>query len=237
MGTMSPTENKSRPKSTISSARQSISGALTTGNTSYLEQKIEYLNAQISRTHKLLDSKTLEFENLQEENAKLLEKIEFLNHNIAQQKERNNPPQIAEMKTALHAAEVEAKALLEINFELNNKCNELESELAVKKKEMIDLLEKIDPDYVEKLENEVERLREQNEFSEKLEDIEKLKDIISEREKQCENLQKELESRFKVTNVVFQAAIVIHILIHLSRKVSSRTHIQNIRKSHAWSTV
>lgn len=158
----------------------------------YLEQKIEYLNTQIVKTRKMIDLKMVENDNLTAENTKLQEKVEFLNHTISQLKEQNQN-QINEFKATMRKAEDENKELLDINFQLNDKYKELETELMKKRKEMIDLLEKIDPEYVDKLENEIERLREQHEFSEKLEDLDKLKEIIAEKDKQIIGLQNQLE--------------------------------------------
>lgn len=195
MSVLAPLSNRS--KSNRSSARGSISEAIANGDSRYLEQKIEYLNGQISKNRKIIDEKTAEYEKLQAQNTKLLEKIEFLKKNQAQMKE-DHEKQIAELKQTVKKAEGETKELFEINFELKDKYKELEIELGRRRKESTEMLKKFDPEYVFKLESEIQHLREQNEFSEKLEDIDKLKEIISEKDAQCENLQKQLETKSKV---------------------------------------
>lgn len=115
--------------------------------------------------------------------------------------------QLEELKASLAKTEEENKELLSINFQLKDKYKELEAELYRKRKEMLDLLEKIDPDYVDKLETEIQRLREQNEFSEKLEDIERFKEIIAEKEKENEVLQHQIEN---LTKVQFQKIFLLN---------------------------
>lgn len=118
---------------------------------------------------------------------------------IAQLADQNRL-QLEDFKTTMKKVEDDNKELLDINFQLKDKYKEMEAELFKKRKEMLELLDKIDPDYVEKLENEIQRLKEQNEFSEKLEDIERFKETIAEKEKEIEDLQQQLEAASKVSS-------------------------------------
>ena len=203
---MSPETAKFKTTSDSGRATGSIKDeALTNNDSNYLEQKIEYLNNQIAKNRKSMEAQAIEFERLQSENTKLQEKLQSFNKNSVQTKD-DNWRQIAELKRAVQTAESETKELLEINFEMKDKYKELEAELVQKKKELAELVKKYDSGYVERLENEIQQLRDQNEFSEKLEDIDKLKDIIGEKEMQCTNLQKQLlESKImKVIVISFQ---------------------------------
>lgn len=118
---------------------------------------------------------------------------------IAQLADQNRL-QLEDFKTTMKKVEDDNKELLDINFQLKDKYKEMEAELFKKRKEMLELLDKIDPDYVEKLENEIQRLKEQNEFSEKLEDIERFKETIAEKEKEIEDLRQQLEAASKVSS-------------------------------------
>lgn len=118
---------------------------------------------------------------------------------IAQLADQNRL-QLEDFKTTMKKVEDDNKELLDINFQLKDKYKEMEAELFKKRKEMLELLDKIDPDYVEKLENEIQRLKEQNEFAEKLEDIERFKETIAEKEKEIDDLQQQLEAASKVSS-------------------------------------
>ena len=224
---MSSPGKKARSKNDQSD-RDSLASA-SASDPRYLEQKIEYLNSQIMKTRKTIDLKMSENENLVSENAKLKEKMDFLNHTIAQMKEHNQE-QLNEFRVTMQKAEDENKELLDINFQLKDNYKELEIDLVKKRKEMIDLLEKIDPEYVDKLESEIERLREQNEFSEKLEDLEKLKEVIIEKDKQIFGLQTQLEA---LSGVILTDYMSIELTRDIYRRITNHL-VGSIERWSEW---
>lgn len=118
------------------------------------------------------------------------EKILFLNQTITQLKEQN--VQLNEQKIQLESD------IQELLTEFANMKKKYETELSSllsspeglqipPNKKLVDIA------YIEELEAEIKRLTEQQEFSERLEDIDKYKEVIAEKEKKISNLQYQLE--------------------------------------------
>lgn len=156
----------------------------------HLENKIEYLNNLIMEMKKQSEAKAQEPKASQLSADKSNEKILFLNQTITQLKEQN--VQLNEQKIQLESD------IQELLTEFANMKKKYETELSSllsspeglqipPNKKLVDIA------YIEELEAEIKRLTEQQEFSERLEDIDKYKEVIAEKEKKISNLQYQLE--------------------------------------------
>ena len=144
------------------------------------------------------ETKLQESKNTQPNADRFNEKILFLNQTIAQLKDENIG--LKNQNAELNGQKVQLEAdIQELLAEFAKMKKKYEAELGALVNSS-DLSQRIpsnkrlvDVDYIEELEAEIKRLTEQQEFSERLEDIDKYKEVIAERERKISNLQLQLE--------------------------------------------
>lgn len=136
---------------------------------------------------KQLEAKSVSQKSHQPESDRTNDKIQFLNQAISELKEQNN-----KLKDDKIRAESDLQELLTEFKTLKSKYdNEVESKRGGNAGAPNQTL--VDVDYLRALEDQNRKLAEQQEFSERLEDIEKFKDALAERDRRISNLQLQLD--------------------------------------------
>lgn len=156
----------------------------------FLENKIEYLNNLVTQMKKQGEGKSASQRGKEVEKDKTEEKIQFLNQTINQLKEQNKA-----LEAEKTQSEADMRDLL-TEFSLMKQKYEADLEqMAAKINNMGVPANKkvVDASYIEGLEAEVRKLSEQQEFSEQLEEIEKYREAIAERDKKISSLRLQLE--------------------------------------------
>ena len=168
----------------------------------YLENKIDYLNNLVSEMKKQLEGKNALQRSNPPESDRTNDKIQFLNQTIAELKENNTRLSSEKMRLEADVQELlnEFSALKEkYEIEVDSKPS---GNTGISPNQRL-----VDVHYLQELEAENKKLTEQQEFSERLEDIEKFKEGVAERDRKITNLQLQLEI-YQV--IKLPAVILIH---------------------------